>query len=367
VSRRPTTNLHVPSSRQRLLLTLRLLAERGGRVGTVFGSVFVAVVTALWLIERDAPAASITSWPRSLWFCTVTMATVGYGDAFPVTTAGRVLTGLFILFTLVSIGFVLTAINEAVLEVNRMEELGLIDTDLRGHTVVVGYSPVARTAIQELLAVGRAVAVVCERAEDIAVVRRLGDGARGTLFVTSGEPDVDFLRVRMRAAEATTAVVATADDARNIIASLNLRAVHPGLRIIVAVQAEALRQTLIASGVTYVASPFELSGRLVASAAFEPEVAHFVEDVTSGVTGHDLQQYSARPFVGQTVAEVRAALEALDGPLLVGVARWSAGAYTIEAHPRRTLTLQPDDQLIVLASRPEADRLHAAYDLPQGR
>ncbi len=346
---------------------LRILAQRGGRVGAVFAGGFALTMTLLWLLEHDIPGAKLTSWGEALWFCVVTLSTVGYGDLYPVTGAGRLVTAAFILFTVVSIGYVLTAINEAVLEVNRMEELGLIGTDLRGHTVVVGFGPVARTAIEELLAVGIDIAVVCERPEEIPLVRRLGDNTKGTLFVTSGEPDAEFLRQRLRAADATTAVVATADDARNIIASLNLRAVNPTLRVIVAVKAEALRQTLISSGVTYVASPYELSGRLVASAAFEPEVAHFVEEVTSGVTGHDLQQYSAAPFAGKTVREVRAALEALDGPLLVGVARWVDGAYHIEPHPPRDLVLGARDQVVVLANREESARFAEAYTLSQGR
>ena len=51
---------------------------------------------------------------------------------------------------------------------------------------------------------------------------------------------------------------------------INVRSVNVNCRVIVYIKREELRQTLHASGVTYVASPFELSGRLIASAAFEP-------------------------------------------------------------------------------------------------
>jgi len=342
------------------------MRARLGRVGPLFLGAFFGVTLTLYLLERGAPGAHITSFGKAMWFALVTMSTVGYGDLYPVTQAGRLVTGGFILFTLTAIGFLLTAINEAVLEVKRMEENGLIGTNMKGHIIVCGFGPVARTAIEELLAAEKTVAVICERASDIPEAQRFG--SRSRLFVTSGEISQDLLRDRVNARAADTAVIATEDDTQNIIASLNLRALNPKARVIVAVKTEALRQTLIASGVTYVASPFELSGRLVASAAFEPEVALFVEDVTSGVDdGFDLQQYSAAPFAGQTTRELRHRFEELEGPLLLAVARFHEGRYEIVPHPAPDLVLAREDQIIVLANGPQADRLSRAFEITQGR
>lgn len=47
--------------------------------------------------ERGAPGANITTFGDALWWAAVTVATVGYGDYYPVTLQGRlVATGLFI-------------------------------------------------------------------------------------------------------------------------------------------------------------------------------------------------------------------------------------------------------------------------------
>ena len=40
-------------------------------------------------IEQDAPGANITTASDALWYTIVTISTVGYGDQFPVTNAGR--------------------------------------------------------------------------------------------------------------------------------------------------------------------------------------------------------------------------------------------------------------------------------------
>ena len=40
-------------------------------------------------VEQDAPGALITSFGDAIWWAFVTITTVGYGDLYPVTTAGR--------------------------------------------------------------------------------------------------------------------------------------------------------------------------------------------------------------------------------------------------------------------------------------
>ncbi|NGM12490.1 potassium channel family protein [Verrucosispora sioxanthis] len=61
-------------------------------------AVYVAATTALLVLvsalavldaERFAPDANITAFDDALWWSTVTITTVGYGDFYPVTTAGR--------------------------------------------------------------------------------------------------------------------------------------------------------------------------------------------------------------------------------------------------------------------------------------
>ncbi|GAA2032677.1 ion transporter [Agromyces tropicus] len=52
-------------------------------------------LTMLFL-EQDAPGANITSASDALWYTVVTISTVGYGDEYPVTNAGRLAGALMI-------------------------------------------------------------------------------------------------------------------------------------------------------------------------------------------------------------------------------------------------------------------------------
>ena len=63
-----------------------------------------ALVFLLILSESSAPDATIVSVPTALWYLLTTVTTVGYGDIYPVTTAGRIIGALFQLMTLGLLG-----------------------------------------------------------------------------------------------------------------------------------------------------------------------------------------------------------------------------------------------------------------------
>ena len=79
----------------RLIFSLRLLRSMF-RKGNTAHFLFVSVILLLnlmiivWGFERTAPGANITTLGIAVWWGCVTVFTVGYGDYYPVTAAGRV-------------------------------------------------------------------------------------------------------------------------------------------------------------------------------------------------------------------------------------------------------------------------------------
>jgi len=98
-----------------------------GRVAIYVGGTtsFVIFLAALAVLdaERGAPDASITTMGDALWWAMTTVTTVGYGDLYPVTTAGRFVAAALMLCGIALLGTVTASLASWLLDrVREVEE-----------------------------------------------------------------------------------------------------------------------------------------------------------------------------------------------------------------------------------------------------
>ncbi len=62
--------------------------------------IIVVAATLLYLFEASAQPKDFGSIPRAMWWAVVTLTTIGYGDATPITPAGKILGGLIGIFSM---------------------------------------------------------------------------------------------------------------------------------------------------------------------------------------------------------------------------------------------------------------------------
>ncbi|GLK16978.1 potassium channel family protein [Herbiconiux flava] len=87
----------------------------------LFVALFVySISLAVLQAERAAPGATITTFGDAVWWACVTIATVGYGDVYPVTATGRVLAVTLMFGGVVIVGVttatVVSYLNERILK-----------------------------------------------------------------------------------------------------------------------------------------------------------------------------------------------------------------------------------------------------------
>ena len=69
--------------------------------------VMIGLSGLLLAVESGAESSSIKTYGDALWYMIVTLTTVGYGDLYPVTMAGKIIGVLFILASMGMLGAIL--------------------------------------------------------------------------------------------------------------------------------------------------------------------------------------------------------------------------------------------------------------------
>ena len=101
------------------------MALRGRIAVYVSSSVLVLILIGSLAIldaERHAPGATITTYPKALWWTVVTITTVGYGDYSPITPTGRVIALAIMLAGIALIGVVTATLASWIVDEVSAEE-----------------------------------------------------------------------------------------------------------------------------------------------------------------------------------------------------------------------------------------------------
>ena len=329
-----------------------------------YAAVFLIAAVGFYLLEDG------TQTPlNSFYWAMITLSTIGYGDVVPTNSFAK-LFAVAVAATEVFLGaYLVSIIITGVQEEGQHRALGTLGTGFSGHVIVLGTGPVGRAAVRELLAQEEKVAVVTQNSDEVPNLRLLGDDKH--LFVTYGPAaDSEILR-RVNVPGALAVIVCTDDDTANLVATLNVRELNPRGRIVVSVSRPELRHTLRSAGVTYVASPGDMGGRICADAAFRPEVASTIDDLTTTAFGVDLEEFvltAKTPVSDQSLLEAERLVRAASDCLVVGYARPdSKGEFKTVLNPPSSFRFAPGDALLVIGTMENLHKLHRWLGVDQGR
>ena len=102
---------------RRFSVAFKIIKEEIILFGIVSGIMIYLSAVGIYFFEHDAQPTVFSSVFDSLWWSTITLTTVGYGDVYPITTGGRMFT-FFVLIIGVGIvtipaGLVASALSKA--------------------------------------------------------------------------------------------------------------------------------------------------------------------------------------------------------------------------------------------------------------
>jgi voltage-gated potassium channel len=299
-------------------------------------------------------------WHDALYRTVVTATLTGL-DTRPRGVGAELLTIGIALAGVAIFGYLLAGALEAIAHEVAGErrrarrQLRMID-ELTDHFIICGYGRVGRRAAEEFTASGQPFVVLDFSPDALAEAKQ-----RGVLFLEGrGAEDEDLVRAGIDRARG---LLASADsDAENLYITLSARSRRPELTIVArASDAEAERKLALA-GANRVVQPYSNAGTEMAKLALKPQVAAFLELVSSH-TGPDLrfeeiEVSTGCPQAGRTIREL--AIRRKTGAVVIALRR-TDGSFEVTPNPDQRI--EAGDVVIAIGTEPELRALEDVFEL----
>jgi voltage-gated potassium channel len=216
----------------------------------------------------------IASFSDAFYYIIVTGTTVGYGDATPTTQLTKLFVVSVIVLTTGAFGILSGSLIVPAIESRVSSAFGNMTasqlTLLEGHVLVLGHGDMTEPLLEEL-----------DETTDLVVVTSDTDAASdlrddGFNVLTDDPTDEESL-LDARIDQASGVVVATEDDARDVLAVLAARQANPDVRIVAAAQSQSNISKLEGVGADRVISPTVIGGRMLGRSVLEEGATLFPE------------------------------------------------------------------------------------------
>jgi len=334
--------------------TGRLLTRQWLAPLIFFVSIFVYSTTGYMYFEVAAKPDLI--WTDAAWWAVVTMTTVGYGDYFPESGAGRLLVGVPTMLLGVSIlGYLLSLLATAIMESRLKEVQGMTQIRISDHILVCRYKGLGPTLklLDELSSDSSTrnagVVLVDADLEEIPAELR----SRGVQFVR-GDPSRESVLEQANFREARVALIQAdlADpahtDEKNLAVALAIERLCPEVFTVVHCVDPERAVFFERAGCDSVVCPESLSSQLVVQELQDPGVHEVVAELTSNTEGKQFYIVDL-PSESTTAGELAAACERRSAAF-VGLRRGGKSLLL----PEPGTPLEPGDRAVIIArSRPE--------------
>jgi voltage-gated potassium channel len=291
----------------------------------------------------------------SLYMAIITVTTVGFSEVHPLSVPGRVFTAILIVLGVGGITFTFTSVTNYIvagelrgfLKERKMQRV--IDT-LSGHYVVCGFGEMGRQVCQELRRKSCELVVVDIREEAVAKARDLG------FLALQGDAGVDVVLKNAGISRASGLVVATNEDATNLLVVLSARVLRADMPVVARANLEEVAKKLQRVGADRVISPQSIAGRRMAQMLLNPEICEFLD-----IVSHDeslellLENFRIVPhsiLSGKSLRDSR--IRELTGASIVGLKRPGEG---ILSSLKPDSVLETGDIVFALGTREQVESL----------
>ncbi|MEO9485446.1 MAG: ion channel [Ekhidna sp.] len=333
--------------------------------------IYLALVWLLVFVEKDSDQSALNNYSNAFWYSLVTLTTVGYGDIFPATIYGRYISLIFILTSIGIFGILIGQLTTLMTTIKENKKLGYSGTNFSNHAVIIGWNEFGWHVVDQLVGVGRQVAVVTNKKDDVDLIREKYNAK--SVFVLFSDYNNHEMIKKSNIDDATIVFVNMLDDTDKLVYVLNLKKVFPETEFVVTLENGDLKNTFLSAGVSNTISTQEISSKLLASYMFEPDVATYSESILSYAksdSDYDIKQLLItpnNPYNGKAYQEVFFDLKKRYNSVLIGITkRDKFGNKKLIKNPLGDLKIHSGDYLIIILNGKAFKLLKRVFGVEEG-
>ncbi|CAM3906366.1 potassium channel family protein [Mesobacillus thioparans] len=281
-----------------------------------------------------------------VWWAIITASTVGYGDYYPVSTAGR-LTAMFLL--LVGTGFLSSYfihLSAATVTKQNAYTEGRVGFKGSGHIIIIGWNERSRTIIRSLI-----------KSESVVLVDdTLGSNPirEGNVHFIRGRANKDETLLNARISTARKVII-TSDqnldelqaDMNTILTLLAIKGLNPDIRCIAEIQTSEQINNARRAGADELIPANALTSAVLMNSIASADVVDPLLDLLGELNGKRLTYIEAETtLMDKKFEEASSFLLRERNIILIGIKRGD----DIIVNPTRNIKIKFDDQLLSISS-----------------
>ncbi|PEL49144.1 potassium channel protein [Bacillus toyonensis] len=216
---------------------------------------------------------------QAFWMTMITVLTVGYGDAVPVTQAGKVFALLIIPVGVGIVTYAIGVVAAIIIEGNlfhavRRKKMDKQIAQLQNHIIVCGCGRVGLQVVHELQE-KKIPFVVVDKDESILEKEKL-------LYI-HGDATEDQVLHHAGISKAAGLVAIVANDAENVFITLTARGLNDAIKIVARAEKPETEEKLRRAGANKVINPSSMAGIHIAKGIANPLTVNYIDTVLYGI------------------------------------------------------------------------------------
>ncbi|MEJ6011304.1 potassium channel family protein [Novosphingobium aquae] len=267
----------------------------------------MGVALAVHWFDRDGLRDNIDgqiSFIDAIYFTTITITTVGYGDIVPISDQAKlfesfVVTPIRVFVWLIFLGTAYDFVFRN--SIDRIRS-AMIRNSLKNHTIICGYGAGGTFAARELVAGGaKADSIVIVDPDPLRIAAATAEG----FSAIEGDATHNSVLKAARIGTACAVLVSTSRDDATALVVLSARQLNPHVQISATARLEENEDLLAQAGANVVLNPIRMGGHMLARAAADRHAVDTLADLASADHGLLLRERPARPAeIGQRLDQI---------------------------------------------------------------